>query len=443
MTTRPAGRISRRVLGVATVVLVGMGVLIALPAAASPAVVVVPADIPGGSGGSGTEPSTAHDAKQAWLDAADKAEAANEQLLDAQAAERAAMDKATQAQIVVARTQLDAGLAQSHSVKAAAELASYQDQLAAFASASFRGARLGQLAALLTAKSSTDYLDEVTSLDQVAGHTRALMTAAADAKKTAAAAAVTASQAAAAAVTAKSDADAAVAKAAAATKAVAERKAVLDGQVSTYHKLYNSLSAKERQEAIDAQQAAWERQAAQLAAAASSSAASASQAAALAHGADNAAKQQAQPPRTTTSSSSAASTSSSPSTSSSASSPSSSGARTKAQIAVDAALSRLGYPYVYGAAGPNAFDCSGLTSWAWAQAGVRIPRTSSGQSQLPYVPLDQLQPGDLVTYYSPVHHVAMYIGNGQIVDASTEGKPIFITSVYRGGPSPTGHRVNY
>ena len=117
--------------------------------------------------------------------------------------------------------------------------------------------------------------------------------------------------------------------------------------------------------------------------------------------------------------------------------------RTRAQVAVDAALTRLGYRYVYGAAGPNAFDCSGLTSWAWAQAGVSIPHSSYSQSQLPYVPLDQLQPGDLVTYYSPVHHVALYIGNGQIIDASTESKPIFITSVYRGGPDPTGHRVNY
>jgi cell wall-associated NlpC family hydrolase len=106
-------------------------------------------------------------------------------------------------------------------------------------------------------------------------------------------------------------------------------------------------------------------------------------------------------------------------------------------------LTKLGYRYIYGAAGPNAFDCSGLTSWAWAQAGVSIPHSSSAQSQYPYVPLDQLQPGDLVTYYSPVHHVALYIGNGQIIDASTESKPIFITSVYRGGPDPTGHRVNY
>ncbi len=110
---------------------------------------------------------------------------------------------------------------------------------------------------------------------------------------------------------------------------------------------------------------------------------------------------------------------------------------------MDAALTKLGYPYVFGAAGPNAFDCSGLTSWAWAQAGVKIPRTSAAQARLTPVPLSQLQPGDLVTYYSPVHHVALYIGNGQIIDAATESKPIFITSVARGGPNPTGHRVTY
>jgi len=57
------------------------------------------------------------------------------------------------------------------------------------------------------------------------------------------------------------------------------------------------------------------------------------------------------------------------------------------------------------------------------------------------VPLSELQPGDLVTYYSPVHHVAMYIGNGQIIHASTESKPVYITTVSGGGPNATGHRV--
>ena len=97
--------------------------------------------------------------------------------------------------------------------------------------------------------------------------------------------------------------------------------------------------------------------------------------------------------------------------------------------------------YVYGAAGPEAFDCSGLTSWAWAQAGVSIPHSSGAQSGYPSVPLDQLQPGDLVTYYSPVSHVAMYIGNGQVVHASTESRPVMVTGLYEAGPSPSGHRV--
>ncbi len=90
---------------------------------------------------------------------------------------------------------------------------------------------------------------------------------------------------------------------------------------------------------------------------------------------------------------------------------------------------------------PNAFDCSGLTSWAWAQAGVSIPRTSAEQATLPSVPIDQLQAGDLVSYYSPVHHVAMYIGNGQVVNASTESKPVGIMSLNYNGQVPKGHRV--
>ena len=442
-----------------------------LPAAASPTRSVAPSATPGGSGdGFGTQPSTAEEAKQDWLAASNQSEVADEQLLDARAAEKTAKAKAATAQVTVARARLAAGIAESKSVQAAAELSSYQQQLAAFASASFRGARLGQLSALLTAQSSTDYLDEVTSLDQVADHTKTLMANALAAKKAAAAASAAAGKAAADAEVAKTSADTAAAKAAAATTSVAAHKVKLDAEVATYHTLFNSLTVKERQEAIDEQQAAWEQAATAAAAAAASSAAaprrprrprlssSAARLAAAAAAAANAAKQQAPaiavaPPDSSTS---AASTSTSSKTSSSASSSASASAKsttaapsstpaakTRGQIAVDAALTKLGYRYIYGAAGPNAFDCSGLTSWAWAQAGVSIPHSSSAQSGYPYVPLDQLQPGDLVTYYSPVHHVALYIGNGQIIDASTESKPIFITSVYRGGPDPTGHRVNY
>jgi cell wall-associated NlpC family hydrolase len=94
-----------------------------------------------------------------------------------------------------------------------------------------------------------------------------------------------------------------------------------------------------------------------------------------------------------------------------------------AQIAVGAALSVQGTQYVWGSADPSVgFDCSGLTSWAWGQAGVSIPHSSAAQySSLPHVPLGSVQPGDLIFYYSPISHVALYIGGGQIVHATHPG----------------------
>ncbi len=94
-----------------------------------------------------------------------------------------------------------------------------------------------------------------------------------------------------------------------------------------------------------------------------------------------------------------------------------------AQIAVDAARSVLGTRYVWGSADPSVgFDCSGLTSWAWAQAGVYIPHSSAAQySALPHVPLGSVQPGDLIFYYSPISHVALYVGGGQIIHATHPG----------------------
>lgn len=103
----------------------------------------------------------------------------------------------------------------------------------------------------------------------------------------------------------------------------------------------------------------------------------------------------------------------------------------RAQIAVDTALAQLGDPYVYGAAGPDAFDCSGLTMYAWAAAGVSLSHSSGVQpSQGTPVPLSQLMPGDLIFYYSPISHVAMYIGHGQIVHAPHSGTVVSITSMY-------------
>ncbi|MDO5075958.1 C40 family peptidase [Corynebacterium sp.] len=95
------------------------------------------------------------------------------------------------------------------------------------------------------------------------------------------------------------------------------------------------------------------------------------------------------------------------------------------QAIVDAAASKIGAPYVWGAAGPNAFDCSGLTSWAYQQVGKQIPRTSYDQAASGHqVSYDQLQPGDIVAFYSGASHVGIYTGHGTVIHASTEGVPL-------------------
>lgn len=92
--------------------------------------------------------------------------------------------------------------------------------------------------------------------------------------------------------------------------------------------------------------------------------------------------------------------------------------------AVSFALAQVGKPYIYGATGPNAYDCSGLTQAAWRAAGVSIPRTSQAQwGGLPRVSSSNVRPGDLVIYRG-AGHVALYIGGGKIVEASRPGAPI-------------------
>jgi len=103
----------------------------------------------------------------------------------------------------------------------------------------------------------------------------------------------------------------------------------------------------------------------------------------------------------------------------------------RAAAAVKYALAQVGDSYVYGAAGPSAFDCSGLTMMAWAQAGVGLPHSSSAQfSTGPHIAESDLQPGDLVFYYSPISHVGMYIGNGMIVNAENPSSGVRVTSLH-------------
>ncbi|MGW2086061.1 NlpC/P60 family protein [Streptomyces sp. NPDC001880] len=98
--------------------------------------------------------------------------------------------------------------------------------------------------------------------------------------------------------------------------------------------------------------------------------------------------------------------------------------------AVKYAIAQVGKPYVWGAEGPDSFDCSGLTSQSWAKAGLVIPRTSQEQwRQLRKVPLNALRPGDLVIYFPKATHVALYIGNGQVVQAPRPGSRVKVSPV--------------
>ncbi|KAA0023111.1 C40 family peptidase [Antrihabitans cavernicola] len=93
--------------------------------------------------------------------------------------------------------------------------------------------------------------------------------------------------------------------------------------------------------------------------------------------------------------------------------------------ALQAGLTRIGDPYVWGATGPNQFDCSGLVQWAYKQIGKNLPRTSEAQAAggIP-VSRDQLEPGDVVLFYPDASHVGIYAGNGNVLHASTFGVPV-------------------
>ena len=354
-----------------------------------------------------TAPTSSDEAKAAWVEAARGAEQLNQSVLLAQENVTTQQANATVAQQAAEATVSGVAAAASQVAAADAALAVFQPKLDALANASLKGARLSALSSLLTADSATAYLDQVTAMDQVSGDTMQTLASAKVAKATAVAAASAAQQA---RTTAQQAADTAAGAVLAAQQAVADlagQQESLKDTITSFEKLYTSLSLSERGAAIDEFQNSYlsPEAKAQLALETAQSAAAG----------------------VTDRNVSELSVRLAPDTASG--------------IAVAAALSRRGLPYVWGDVGPRSFDCSGLMLWAWEQAGITIPRTSSGQSNLPEVPLDQLLPGDLVTYYVPVSHVGMYIGNGLVVEASTTTQPVKVIELHQSGPNPTGHRV--
>gem|GEM_PF-283236 len=362
-------------------------------------------------------PASADAAKQAWIDAARRAETYNEQVLAAQsvvdAAKATAAEKAAAVQAAAQATAVE----QQKVAAADAVVAAYRAKVDAFANATFRGTRLTDLSVLLTAESPEDYLDQASSLSLIADEQHTTLTDALAARRTADDARSTAQASLHEAQRARDQADQAEAAAEQARADLDTGKAQLDAEIAVYQLAYAQLST------ADITAAAADAEAANQAAAARGRQAEQAAQRSRSGLADDAPPVEAGPEFAAWSARHAPSV--------------------QAGIAVAAALSRQGLPYVWGAVGPDSFDCSGLMLWAWQQAGIEIPRNSAAQADtLPTIPLDQLRPGDLVTFYSPVSHVGIYVGNGLVLHASMPGVPIKVVPLAAAGPNPNGHAVN-
>jgi cell wall-associated NlpC family hydrolase len=102
----------------------------------------------------------------------------------------------------------------------------------------------------------------------------------------------------------------------------------------------------------------------------------------------------------------------------------------RAAIAVATAAAQVGKPYQWGAAGPDSFDCSGLTMFAWAAAGVGLPHNAGAQYAVTaHIPLSALQPGDLVFFFGDLSHVGIYVGGGTMIHAPHAGASVEYASI--------------
>lgn len=275
-----------------------------------------------------------------------------------------------EAREILTAQQAAAQAAAAQLEQATAALATAQQQVRGIARSAWTGEGLGSFQALMTSDSADQFVDRMSTLQLVAGHQSGILEAAAGANAVAAQAQAAAQDA---AVVAQATYD-----------KVAAQQADLQKQVDEYQAVYGQLSAQERRAVVDA------------------------------HGGDRASRSLDRE---------AAAAPSGPIVASS----------DAAQIAIDTAMAQRGKPYVWAASGPGSFDCSGLTAFAFRAAGVSLPHSSAQQSRMGQaVSRADLQPGDLVFFYSPVSHVGIYIGNGQMVHAPTSGDVVKVAPIMSG-----------
>ncbi|MGY1915325.1 NlpC/P60 family protein [Blastococcus sp. SYSU DS0973] len=332
-------------------------------------------------------------------------------------------------------TQQAADLAAEELSAAQAALEQARDRVRTVARSAYTGDGLGVLEAMLTSGSAGDLVDRVGLLDAIAAHNNGVLGEARQAGEDADRARASAEQA---AEDARSQVD-----------RVTAQRARLDQQIAEYQAQYERLTEEEKrasraaaerhaaeQEVAAAQEAAAAEEApAEQAPAPAAPRASAPVAAAPAPAAPRAPAPAAPAP--------AAPAPAAPPAPAPAPPPAPvAGGSAAARTAVDTALAQVGDPYVWAAAGPNAFDCSGLVQYAYAAAGISVPHSSRMQSTMGTpVSRSALQPGDLLFFYSPVSHVGIYVGNGQMVHASTSGVPVKVASIDSMGSFNSARRI--
>jgi cell wall-associated NlpC family hydrolase len=265
-------------------------------------------------------------------------------------------EQLNEAKVVLERQQAAAAAAEQAAAEAQQRLDALDGQIRQLARSAYTGDTFSELDVMLTSGSAEEFMDQLGTLDAIAGHTNDLVTEISVVSQDA--------------VVAKEAADKATAEAQSAVDSIAAQQEDLEKQIADYQRQYATLTAPQQEQVSRAH-----------------------------------AGETVPVPSGVIAPSGAA------------------------QAAVDTALAQVGDPYVWGAGGPNAFDCSGLTQYAYSAAGVSLPHSSRSQAGMGQaVSRDQLQPGDLLFYYSPTSHVAMYVGNGQMVHASTAGKPVQVVS---------------
>jgi cell wall-associated NlpC family hydrolase len=285
-----------------------------------------------------------------------------------------AVEQYAQAKIELAAASRRSAVAQARVRAAQAKLDAVKRRMSAVAAAAYRSGGADQFVQLVSTSTPQTFLDRAASLDRIAAGQRAQLAAAATARHR----------------LASVQAEAAHEKAAqaAVAKAMATQQAAIKSALAEQQRLLSSLKAEELRKLRAAQAAAKAR------------AAAAARAASRSRSYDV---------------------------------PTYNGpASGRAGVAVKAAYAQLGKPYQWGASGPNSFDCSGLTMWSWGKAGVSLPHSSQAQyGSGPHVSRGDLQPGDLVFFGSPIHHVGIYIGGGRMISAPHTGDVVKIQDAFR------------